>query len=173
MSNTTQYCVFPFNYPFIDNDGYVSLCCKNLIDKVRNYHISEHSLLDIWHSPEMQDYRNKFAVEQDVAGCWKCYQPERAGVSSFRSRTLDSINKGVPFQDTKIRALDLRLGNTCNLACIMCSPQQSNRFFQHIDSTAEFYGWEPGRADKAKQKFARGLLCALIRQIRWTAQTWW
>ena len=168
MIKPTQYCVFPFNYPFIDNDGYVSLCCKNLVNKVHQYHISEHSLLDIWNSPEIQAYRDQFQAEQSVSGCWKCYDPERAGVSSFRSRTLDSMNNGEPFQDTKIRALDLRLGNTCNLACIMCSPQQSNRMLQHVESAAGFYGWEPGRADKIKQRFDKKLYGWADQESSWT-----
>ena len=115
-----KYCIFTSNYSFIDNDGYVALCCKNLKYKISPYNIKEHKLSDIWQSPEMNDVRKILADGKEPYGCNKCFDPERNGVRSFRQKTLGMINRGVPFEDTKIRALDLRLGNICNLACIMC-----------------------------------------------------
>lgn len=152
MITPKNYCVHPFNSPFIDNDGYVALCCSNLVNKIKQYHISEHKLSDIWNSPEMLEYRQQFAQQQEISGCWKCYQPELAGTSSFRSRSLDSLNNGVPFIDTRIRALDLRLGNTCNLSCIMCSPKQSNRFYSHFDTLTKFLEFPEHRIQSSKQK---------------------
>ena len=41
---------------------------------------------------------------------------------SFRQKALrGTFGTNDPFEDTVIRGLDLRMGNTCNLKCIMCN----------------------------------------------------
>ena len=140
MRQEQTYCVYTYNYPFIDNDGYVALCCKNTHHKLP-YHISEYSLEYIWNSPEMLEVRRQFEASEEPKGCFKCYQPERDGVRSFRQKTLGMINKGTPFEDNAIRALDLRLGNICNLRCTMCFAGNSNRIYQRLPEMAEHFGW--------------------------------
>ena len=90
MRQEQTYCVYTYNYPFIDNDGYVALCCKNTHHKLP-YHISEYSLEYIWNSPEMLEVRRQFEASEEPKGCFKCYQPERDGVRSFRQKTLGMI----------------------------------------------------------------------------------
>ena len=55
-------------------------------------------------------------------GCEHCFKPESEGVSSFRQKALrGTFGTNDPLEDTIIRGLDLRMGNTCNLKCIMCN----------------------------------------------------
>ena len=107
---TEKYCIYTNNFTFVDNDGYVALCCKNLKNKLSQYHIKDYKLSEIWNSPEMHSVRHEIADGGEPAGCFKCYDPEREGVRSFRQKALGMINNGVPFPDEKIHALDLRLG---------------------------------------------------------------
>ena len=100
---TDKYCIYTNNFTFVDNDGYVALCCKNLKHKLP-YHIKEHKLSDIWNSPEMHAVRAEIAAGGEPAGCFKCYDPERDGIRSFRQKALGMINNGVPFADEKIHA---------------------------------------------------------------------
>ena len=80
---------------------------------------------------------------------------QRNGVRSFRQKTLGMINRGVPFEDTKIRALDLRLGNICNLRCIMCFAGNSNRIYQHLPKMAEHFKWKEGRPERDLDKYSK------------------
>ena len=149
---TDKYCIYTNNFTFVDNDGYVALCCKNLKHKLP-YHIKEHKLSDIWNSPEMHAVRAQIANGGEPAGCFKCYDPEREGVRSFRQKALGMINNGVPFQDEKIHALDLRLGNVCNLACTMCYAGNSNKILQNHKTMATHFDWKPGRLEKEAAKY--------------------
>ena len=153
MIDPAKYCIFTSNYPFIDNDGYMALCCKNLNHKLP-YHIRDHKLIDIWNSQEIQAVRDELASGGEPHGCHKCYEPERNGIRSFRQKTLGMINKGVPFQDNKIHAIDLRIGNVCNLACIMCFAGNSNRIYQQLPKMAEHFQWKPGRLEAELEKYS-------------------
>jgi MoaA/NifB/PqqE/SkfB family radical SAM enzyme len=149
---TDKYCIYTNNFTFVDNDGYVALCCKNLKHKLP-YHIKEHKLSDIWNSPEMHAVRAEIADGGEPAGCFKCYDPERDGIRSFRQKALGMINNGVPFQDEKIHALDLRLGNVCNLACVMCYAGNSNKILHNHKTMATHFDWKPGRLEKEAEKY--------------------
>ena len=151
---TEKYCIYTNNFTFVDNDGYVALCCKNLKHKLP-YHIKEHSLSEIWNSPEMHAVRAEIAGGGEPMGCFKCYDPERDGIRSFRQKALGMINKGVPFQDEKIHALDLRLGNVCNLACVMCFAGNSNKILHNHKTMADHFDWKEGRLEKEAAKYAK------------------
>ena len=150
---TDKYCIYTNNFTFVDNDGYVALCCKNLKNKLSNYHIKDYNLSEIWNSPEMHAVRAEIASGGEPMGCFKCYDPERDGVRSFRQKALGMINNGVPFQDEKIHALDLRLGNVCNLACTMCFAGNSNKILQNHKTMATHFDWKPGRLEKEAEKY--------------------
>ena len=150
---TDKYCIYTNNFTFVDNDGYVALCCKNLKNKLDQYHIKDYKLSEIWNSPEMHSVRAEIADGGEPMGCFKCYDPEREGVRSFRQKALGMINKGVPFQDEKIHALDLRLGNVCNLACVMCFAGNSNKILQNHKTMAKHFNWKEGRLEKEAKKY--------------------
>jgi uncharacterized Fe-S cluster-containing radical SAM superfamily protein len=150
---TDKYCIYTNNFTFVDNDGYVALCCKNLKNKLDQYHIKDYKLSEIWNSPEMHSVRAEIADGGEPMGCFKCYDPEREGVRSFRQKALGMINKGVPFQDEKIHALDLRLGNVCNLACVMCFAGNSNKILQNHKTMATHFNWKEGRLEKEAKKY--------------------
>lgn len=154
MIDPKHYCVFMNNYPFIDNDGYVAMCCKNQKNKLTNYHISEHKLSDIWNSPEMQANRQLLLDEKVPYGCGpKCHHLEAKGIRSFREKTLGMLNKGKPFTDHKIHALDLRLGNICNLACIMCFAGNSNLIYKQLPKMAEHFDWKESKLNSELEKY--------------------
>lgn len=132
-----NYCVYVSHYPFIDNQGKLHLCCKNKWHET-DYNILTHTIKEMYFSPEMIDVRNQILNGVMPHHCEVCYDVERSGnPKSFRNRSLrhlreiiDGKNGDEPFLGEKIRALDLRLGSTCNLTCIMCHPSDSNRWHQ-------------------------------------------
>ena len=60
----------------------------------------------------------------------------------------------VPFLDDEIRALDLRIGNICNLSCTMCYSGNSNRIYQQIPKMAKHFGWSQGKVDSEMEKYS-------------------
>jgi sulfatase maturation enzyme AslB (radical SAM superfamily) len=133
-----QYCVYLNNFPYIDNYGRMHLCCKNKNYSLP-YNIKEHTLEEMFYSPEMEAIRNTMLRDEIPKGCEQCYKSEAKGDNSFRFRAHAGVriiedentpNIKVPYQDKKIRALDLRLGSTCNLSCVMCHPTDSNSWYK-------------------------------------------
>jgi sulfatase maturation enzyme AslB (radical SAM superfamily) len=73
---------------------------------------------------EMQDLRNnKLTGAVPNPGCFSCSMPESMGLTSIRQQLL---NKPWAGADKKIYMLDIFFGNTCNLGCVMCSPDFSS-----------------------------------------------
>jgi sulfatase maturation enzyme AslB (radical SAM superfamily) len=89
----------------------------------------------------MKSIRKTMLAGKVPASCKKCYDEEAQGISSKRIwetgtwhyegvdipeliRQTDE-DGGVPY---KLQYLDLRLGHTCNLKCIMCTPHDSSQW---------------------------------------------
>ena len=82
-------------------------------------------------------------IGEKVSACSRCYEEEKNGCRSHRvvenkawrkklgQETLDSIvaqTEVSGYLGANIIAIDLRLGNTCNLQCVMCQPRESSKW---------------------------------------------
>jgi molybdenum cofactor biosynthesis enzyme MoaA len=143
-----NYCVYLNNQPYIDNDGMIFSCCKNRKTRLP-YNIKDMPLIDMFNSPEFIETRKQMAEGIMPFGCEPCYSAEAKGQKdSFRIRSLKGVRYRdhgpvkdqsiyiTPYADTKIRALDLRLGSTCNLTCVMCYPSDSNSWHKIFEDYA-------------------------------------
>lgn len=143
MSKT--FCVFPFFNLNSNTDGSVKLCCnirENKHIKKNNgaeYKLGDDSIDDVWHSDYLNTVRQKMLDGEEVDECRDCYRHEAQTGSS--SRTSSNVMWGdkdfvktniVKFQKKEqldpVSSLELRLGNTCNLACNSCWGYSSSKF---------------------------------------------
>lgn len=147
-----QYCVYLNNWPFINNAGKLSMCCKNSWTEVSNPYatIKNTSLKELWESVYIQYQRDKLARNEMPRGCEVCFDHEnKINELSFRNRSLLGVKKKcdnvkpndpmsrIPYHDKIIRALDLRVGSTCNLACVMCHPSDSSKWYSMYEDYFE------------------------------------
>ena len=109
----------------------------------------------------MHSVRQEIASGGEPMGCFKCYDPEREGIRSFRQKALGMINSGEPFEDEKIHALDLRLGNVCNLACVMCFAVTVIKYYI-IQPMAEHFNWKEGRLEKEAEKYSKAIMIGVM-----------
>ena len=99
--------------------------------------------LSAWNNDYMKSVRKTMLEGKIPASCTKCFEEESNGVVSKRLWEMYEWNReGLDFNqlinDTKedgtvpevIRYFDLRLGHTCNLKCVMCSPHDSSKWVQ-------------------------------------------
>jgi hypothetical protein len=106
--------------------------------------------LEAFNNQYMRSVRKTMLEGKIPASCTKCFEEESNGVVSKRLWELYEWNRdGLDFAelinntDTTgsvppvIRYLDLRLGHTCNLKCVMCSPHDSSRWLQDYDKLME------------------------------------
>jgi sulfatase maturation enzyme AslB (radical SAM superfamily) len=125
MSNSTG-CQAAYHSICVNPTGTLEPCCQYTPDDSKStyrYNEFEQYINDI---PTQMHLDASAGIEH--AGCQKCYREEKHGWRSLRQWQ----NDWYPSDVTKVSVhnpiydLELRLGNFCNLKCIMCGPDQSS-----------------------------------------------
>lgn len=104
--------------------------------------LRDHSISDVWNSEHMKATRLQMLNNQIPTSCTKCFEEESKNIVSKRQwesvvwherLDIDSIvattgkDGSLP---VNIPYFDLRLGNLCQLKCIMCSPHDSSAWIK-------------------------------------------
>lgn len=139
--NPKTFCILPWQHMATHTNGSVVLCCVARNDSKLN--LNYVGPKDAWNSKYYRDVRLKMLAGEPVSACTRCYEEEKSGYRSHRvvenkvwqeRLGSDLYQHALAATDEKgkvsngIAALDLRLGYTCNLQCIMCQPQESSRW---------------------------------------------
>lgn len=95
----------------------------------------------VFNNEYMRSVRKTMLEGKIPASCTKCFEEESQGIVSKRvwesgAWHLDGVDIPKLIAETaedgtipyKLQYLDLRLGHTCNLKCIMCSPHDSSQW---------------------------------------------
>lgn len=183
MSDT--FCPLPWIHLATRPDGDIRLCCTSnasgagitdnktagLITKDGNrMNLREHTIEEVWNSDFMKQTRLQMLNGEIPDSCKKCFKEETLGITSKRNWETTVWNKRLDLDSiiaktgndgslpVDIPYFDLRLGNLCNLKCVMCSPHDSSSWIkdwklqypnyknsqlredQHWDSTKD-YTW--------------------------------
>lgn len=134
------WCVLPWTHAASLTDGSTLLCC--VAEGASPINLNKETIQDYWNSEYIQNVRKNMLEGKKVSACRRCYEEE---ANNYRSHRLIE-NKawhdklGFEFIDNLVEktvdgtveagivSLDLRLGNTCNLQCIMCQPRESSKW---------------------------------------------
>jgi len=127
-------------------DGSALLCCISSAEKDLNY--NKLSLTEVWNSDHFKSARKTMLEGKQFKNCTACYKEEAVGIYShrqienhiWRNKLGDQFINDL-INDTNFDGsvnhnwitLDLRLGNTCNLQCIMCRPIDSSKWVKHAN----------------------------------------
>lgn len=124
-------------------DGSALLCC--VAKNSEQHNLNDQTVKEIWNSEHWKDARKKMLAGEKVSACDHCYKEEAAGIRSHRinenvlwtrelgKEKIDSLIEATQEDgtlDEDLVTLDLRLGNTCNLQCVMCRPQDSSMWLK-------------------------------------------
>ena len=85
------------------------------------------TIQDAFYSDYMENLRKEFANGNKPDTCKKCWALESAGGYSKRMISNDKFAK---YKDKKLKFLDLKLGNICNLKCRICGVWSSSKWAQ-------------------------------------------
>jgi sulfatase maturation enzyme AslB (radical SAM superfamily) len=140
MDNKT-ICPNFFNNVMNDSFGVYKTCCLHVPikdNKVVGVGVNE-SLDTFWNSDYMKQSRIKAINGEEIKGCEECYRSERNGGTSLRKDLVEIYEENEDYLDSvKVAeenggqldkfptAIELRVGNLCNLKCRMCQPQDSD-----------------------------------------------
>ena len=154
LSGSDSFCVLPWIHLATRPNGDMRICCvanasgadtgdytvglvKMEDGKAANF--ENVSPREAFNSDFMKSVRKLMLKGEVPASCKKCYDEESKGIASKRiwetaSWHLDELDIPALIKKTdehgvipfELKYLDLRLGHTCNLKCIMCSPHDSS-----------------------------------------------
>ena len=158
MNNSSKtICPLPWIHLATRPNGDVRVCCTAnasgagqedskeiglITNSIGNMNLQDYSLAEIWNSDYMKSVRLQMLNNQIPSSCTKCFEEESSGIVSKRQwetivwkERLDidaTINATNPDGSLPVVVpyFDLRLGNLCQLKCIMCSPHDSSSWIK-------------------------------------------
>lgn len=165
-TGSKTYCILPWIHVATRPNGDARLCCgsnasqatKGILDagniKKENgqpANFGKENLYSAFNNEYMRNVRTTMLEGNVPLSCAKCFEEESAGMISKRlwetywwtqQEDLDiaKLAKETATDGTiplVVNYLDLRLGHTCNLKCIMCTPNDSSRWMQDYDKLME------------------------------------
>jgi len=175
LSNT--FCPLPWIHLATRPNGDVRVCCTANASGVENINtkdigliknngkamnLRDNSIEEVWNSHQMKKTRLQMLAGEKPESCLKCYKEESCGIVSKRQWETTVWNERLDIPNivsktetdgslpVDIPYFDLRLGNLCQLKCIMCSPH---------DSSSWIKDW--------KQQFPKYKSARLIKDQEW------
>lgn len=138
--NPDTFCVAPWFQIRNGNNTSKKVCC-HIDNKTRTD-------LDVWeHLNNDQNIRLKKNLHAGIkdSACTKCWQNEENNVISLRQKLNGALlhnkqdiknswiqsyfNHKNSWESNKLLMADIKIGNTCNYACIMCVPEDSSLIY--------------------------------------------
>jgi organic radical activating enzyme len=149
------FCVLPWIHFATRPNGDMRLCCSANASGANEDHtvglvkqengkpanFGRDTPMSAWNNEYMRSVRTTMLDSKIPKSCTKCFEEESKGIVSKRLwETYTWMMDGLDIEDLvnqteedgtvpeKLVYLDLRLGHTCNLKCIMCSPHDSSKW---------------------------------------------
>ena len=170
IKKSKTFCVAPWFQIRNQNDMSKRVCCvikKSLSDKDSK----NLTPLEYLNSPDIINLKTQLTAGEMPASCDACWQDEKNNIKSLRQQLNGVLTVGRPEQNNwldsyfknkqdydsdMILMADVKMGNTCNHACVMCNPQDSsliyNDWIKRKDSSfvKEYTEKNPSYFDNAK-----------------------
>ena len=124
-------CTDPFKNLFITTslNGNLSVapCCNAKQWEVESY--------DFKNDPKLNEIRTAMLEGKKHSACASCWKQDDVGIRS-RRQIVNELASNAGYYNSKVELikLDYWVGNTCNLACVICGPYASSRW--HTDAIA-------------------------------------
>jgi len=156
VSKSPSFCILPWIHLATRPNGDMRVCCVanasgadsgdysvGLVKKENGEpaNFARDLPTEAFNNDYMKSIRKTMLNGEIPASCTKCFEEESKGIASKRvwetgtwfkegadiPKLITETNEdgSVPY---KLEYLDLRLGHTCNLKCIMCSPHDSSQW---------------------------------------------
>lgn len=129
--NTKTFCIAPWTHTCVTPVGKLTPCC--LWQGPSDYLFTEY---DSWiNSQELKDTRQALHNGDKISSCSQCWNNEDVGKKSLRQIYNKEFSKYFQFSslndqwtvDNGVSTFDFKLGNLCNLKCVMCDGNLSSQ----------------------------------------------
>jgi len=149
-TKSKTFCFLPWAHIATWPDGTALLCC--VAKGTSGVNLNDTTVKNAINSNHFKEARIAMLNGDKYPACQPCWDEENSGITSHRLRenknwrlrigedTIDSIVKKT-LSDGTIRTdlyyVDFRLGNTCNLSCVMCRPVDSSKWIKESKILSE------------------------------------
>ena len=128
--NASKICVLPWINLVAGPGPELAVCCEmpgSIPTKFFNVNsLSEVNKVD----PKVLRIKSLMLSGQEPPECKNCFAREHQGGKSIRhyyNEKYFAFNDGFNFSESSTEFLELRLGNLCQLECVMCNPSRSEK----------------------------------------------
>ena len=142
------WCPVPWSHIAVKSNGALRICShsqsggnKNTLLKKDGRTLRIDDISEALNSDTLKDVRLKFLNNEWPEQCRRCKIEQESGKRSrnqweatmYDFTREDAINITLPdgtVTEQHVLSMDLRLGNKCNLQCVMCYPGESNQWYK-------------------------------------------
>ena len=148
------FCILPFIHLSTRTDGSMQICCHanssstpenrapgcNRTDDNQIVNLKVHSAEKYWNTDYMTSVRKDMIDGKYPRSCLQCYKEEALGYKSKRQWENEEWANRIDFDEVLatvdengnmpygVHYVDMKLGNKCDLACVMCNPADSTQW---------------------------------------------
>lgn len=189
--DSSVYCALPWMQLMITPAGEYKICCFSgdhtigshgfcLDENGKPMNVLTHSMDEALNSETSKSIRAAQLNGERHKACWVCWTKDDnvAKYTDVETRSLrvartihqlpaagvDTLPESVINSPMKIRSLDLRFTNTCNLKCIMCGPMYSNMWY---DDYASIYNTDEFGDSDTRYKIIKINGVSKVEMPRW------
>lgn len=133
-------CALPWLHMHLTPDHHIMPCCIANMEHCRDISSTKENNLNDWiNSDAMNALRLTMLAGEQPNNCKTCYMQEEVNMESFRKTTLReyeefleeniaSTNTDGSIDNFKMRYLDMRFSNLCNMKCRTCCSAYSSQW---------------------------------------------
>ncbi len=179
-----SFCPLPWTHVSIKGNGAYRVCCHSAASESRgtvqdkdgsNSHISSAQWNDVVNSKMMKNVRSEMLKGNWPEPCIRCEREFKSGMKSRniyerniladitepesyasyeKAKALTKEDGSISNKDFPVTFFDIRFGNLCNLKCVMCSPTDSNQWYDDYNKIWGYKNfWDSGeKIDLVKNK---------------------
>ena len=159
ITDSKTFCPHMWLSATHSNGGFFKPCCVYY----QNDHNNKWGIGFDKNSDLLSQQRKMLANSERPDSCKWCWSYEDQGLESLRTESL-ALDWWQPYKDhinahTDLSTgvyhhepvyFDLKLGNKCNLACRMCSPESSSLIEKEVDDNQSLFEYHPYALDDLK-----------------------
>jgi len=149
VEESKGFCILPWIHLHAWPDKRVLPCCV-ADSQMPVSNTDKDSVLDIMNSPRFKEIRLEMLQDKKIPECKRCYSLEEYGIWSLRQSNnrrrfesvrdvIESTEKDGSINSFKMKYLDIRFSNLCNMKCRTCGPACSSRWAEEF---SQKYGKE-------------------------------
>ena len=136
------FCTLPWIHVNSTVSGLYRPCCNSnarfqFDGKDTDVRVHLKSFKEVFYGEDMNRIRQQMLNNERPPECSVCYNNEDAGLSSYRQDYNRRENKFLPLVEKdltpKLKYLDIKFDNKCNLQCRMCDPGSSDQHWEGIE----------------------------------------